>query len=120
MQLNTYIHTDGSGLWSNTDKRVKVTKLEAVPVDEDCPDFGEVRVHFNVRSWDVQKYGLIYTDNRWLRELKNVLRKQGFSAAAVKELDYSEQGMQGVDYVSLDCGEKFLDEYMTLEIGATC
>jgi hypothetical protein len=34
----------------------------------------------------------------------------GFSKEAVLEVQYSEHGMQGKDYVSLDVGEKFIFE----------
>lgn len=90
------LHTDGSGYWSRQKRTVQCTRLE----------FGyglELRLYFDKRSWDVNKHGLIYTDDLFLEEFKAKLRERGLS----DDIDYSEQGMQGDDYVSFDMGEKF-------------
>ena len=34
----------------------------------------------------------------------------GFSPDAILDVSYTEQGMQGTDYVSLDVGQTFLNE----------
>jgi hypothetical protein len=47
--------------------------------------------------------GLIYTDKQFKRELNEFLVAQGLATA-----EYSEQGMQGDNYVSLDVEGKFL------------
>ena len=51
------------------------------------------------------KHGLIYTDRQFLRELRAFLDAHGLPGA---DVDYSEQGMQGDNYVSLDIGKDFL------------
>jgi hypothetical protein len=60
-------------------------------------------VYFNTADWDVNKEGLIYTDKEFLHELNAFLVEQGLSTVT-----YSEQGMQGDDYVSLDVEDEFL------------
>jgi hypothetical protein len=72
-------------------------------------DFGELRVRFNTATWDTHKDGLIYTDKQFMRELKELLTAKGFDAS---DVDYSEQGMQGDTYVSLDVGECFINTFM--------
>jgi hypothetical protein len=109
------LKTQGDGLWSSAQKEVKCTKL-VVPYVNEEKTFGELRVYFTPQSWDVQEDGLIYTDgiykkNGWLQELRYHLRELGFSQPAVWDVNYSEQGMQGETYVSLDVGESFLREW---------
>ena len=95
-------NTNGRGYWSRTAKAVEIVDMRLGYVSDE-KDFGELRVYFNTDTWDVKTMGLIYTDNRFKKELNDFLVAQGLAAA-----DYSEQGMQGDDYVSLDVGGKFL------------
>lgn len=92
------LKTDGSGLWSEAAKPVTIAKVQLVLPHR------EVRVYFDTDTWDVGEDGLIYTDNAFLRGLKSLLKKHGYDANGI---DYSEQGMQGDDYVSLDADEAF-------------
>lgn len=113
-------NTAGDGLWSEHVAPVRCTKLEITYVashddegedlTEDAPPtFGELQVEFD-DSWDPSKHGLIYTDRRWELELRENLMRLGFTQLAVDNIGYSEQGMQGEDYVSLDVGMVFLAE----------
>ena len=68
-----------------------------------------MRVYFNTDTWDVNKHGLIYTDKQFMQELRDTLNNAGFDAS---DVDYSEQGMQGDNYVSCDVGECFINTYM--------
>lgn len=97
------LKTGGNGLWSNKVKQVKVEGL-ALAYENDEGNFGELRVYFDTKSWDVEKDGLIYTDSVFLRELWGALYDAGYST----DVSYSEQGMQGDDYVSLDVGGAFI------------
>lgn len=105
---------DGSGLWgAEPGATVEVLKL-VVPYVNEEEDFGELRVYFDPTFWDIREHGLIYTDDKWLDELQFLLVKLGFSLAASRDVDYSEQGMQGENYVSLDVGKPFLDEWLEI------
>ncbi len=97
-------NTNGNGLWSDVAKSVEVVDMQLGYVADEL-DFGELRVYFNTDSWDVSKDGLIYTDRQFERELREFLNAHGLPGA---DVDYSEQGMQGDDYVSCDIGKKFL------------
>jgi hypothetical protein len=68
-----------------------------------------LRVHFDTASWDTYTDGLIYTDKQFMTELRELLTAQGFDAS---DVSYSEQGMQGDDYVSCDVGECFINMFM--------
>lgn len=105
-----YITTDGSGLWSDQIVTVPVTHLQVPYINEE-ETFGELCVYFNTNEWRVDRHGLIYTDQKWLNELRNALSQRGYDAS---DIGYSEMGMQGDDYVSLDVGEKFLSSWKTL------
>ena len=98
------LNTAGDGYWSDTAAAVKVTKL-AVPYINDEGDFGELRVYFDTKSWNCNDSGLIYTDSQFLSELRDQLDQLHMAG---HDVDYSEQGMQGDNYVSLDVGEEFL------------
>ena len=96
--------TGGNGLWSIVETAVEITDMRLGYVSDEG-DFGELCVFFNKATWDVNTDGLIYTDGDFLFELKLFLTQHGLAG---NDVDYSEQGMQGDDYVSLDVGEAFL------------
>lgn len=107
------LHTNGEGYWSDQTRPVHHTYMK-IPYMNDEGDFGELRVFFKTKSWDTHKHGLIYTDPQWIHEFHNEIVKMGFSRAAATNADYSEQGMQGYDYVSLDIGATFYEEMLRL------
>lgn len=102
--MQIIFNTGGGGYWSNTKKAVRITNMTLGYVNDE-QDFGELRVHFDPTTWDVNTDGLIYTDRQFQSELREFLNEQGLVG---KDVDYSEQGMQGDDYVSLDVGKPFL------------
>ena len=107
MRGRVYFNTSGDGLWSQRRARVLITDMTLAD-----PDHPELRVHFDPRTWDIDQHGLIYTDRQWLTEIRNYFRiVERYSAQAVDEIVYSEQGMQGGDYVSLDVGAEFVREW---------
>lgn len=105
------LHTDGKrGLWSNVAKAIRITDMKIGYIDDEfepgqTPEFSELRIYFDTDTWDVSEDGLIYTDRQFLKELREFLDQHGLVG---KDVSYSEQGMQGDDYVSCDAGEKFL------------
>lgn len=106
MEFSTALRTSGSGHWTKAKREVDTTRLELLVDDDDRG--GELRVYFD-DSWSIAEHGLIYTDPRFLRELREQLRHLiGLSSTASMDFDYSEHGMQGHSYVSFDVGEVFL------------
>jgi len=101
------LHTNGSGLWSGIAKEVKTTRINLAYLNDE-EDFGELRVYFDPKSWNIQEDGLIYTDRQFIRELETSLNNEEYEGS---DVDYSEQGMQGDNYVSLDVGKKFIDSW---------
>ena len=110
VRFEAVFETMGDGYWSNAAQAVQCTKI-AVPYVNDEEDFGELRVYFDPKSWDVDTDGLIYTDSLFLIMLREKLAECGFNAT---EIEYSEQGMQGDNYVSLDVDEKFLQSWFSV------
>ena len=112
MEVTIILNTDGKGLWSTKAKQVVITNLSlsisTIEDDDNRKLFGELCVHFDTASWDPDVDGLIYTDDLFVDELNNFLKSQGFS----EEVYYSEQGMQGDDYVSLDADHLFCEEWL--------
>jgi hypothetical protein len=107
-KLTATLNTNGTGYWSNERKAVEITGLQLNYVNDEGL-FGELCVHFNTNTWDVNTDGLIYTDKQFMRELKELLTVQGYDAS---DVSYSEQGMQGDTYVSCDVGECFINSFM--------
>ena len=108
IEVDTVLHTDGGGYWSNQERSVHITAL-SVPYVNDERDFGELRVYFDPQTWLTSKHGLIYTDDQFERELRSFLETQGLDAT---DVNYSEQGMQGDNYVSLDVGGEFIASWI--------
>jgi len=107
--------TNGKGLWSDRKQRA-VTILDMTlgratlwegETEKDM--FGELRVQFDEDTWNTHVDGLIYTDKGWITDLRKFLNAHGLPGA---DVSYSEQGMQGDDYVSLDAGHKFYAAWM--------
>ena len=113
MKALTVLNTDGSGLWSDRAAPVEITHLELGYINDEG-DFGELQVYFN-NSWDVSQHGLIYTDELFYDELLAWLSSLGYHATP-ETVSYSEQGMQGSDYVSLDIYGDFIKSWDTVKI----
>ena len=107
-KVNATLNTGGGGYWSNTVAAVEITALQLAYTNDEL-DFGELRVRFNTATWDTSTDGLIYTDKQFMRELVELLDNLGFDAS---DVSYSEQGMQGDNYVSCDVGECFINTFM--------
>jgi hypothetical protein len=107
-KVQATLNTAGDGYWSDTAKAVEVTAINLAYTNDEL-DFGELRVYFNTRTWDVRKDGLIYTDSMFMTQLRDLLADMGYDAS---DVDYSEQGMQGDNYVSCDVGELFINTFM--------
>lgn len=114
MKVKFSCYTDGSGFWSEAIKKVDIEELGVDATrwpDQSIEDeFGELRVTFSTDTWSMSD-GLIYTDKKWIHTFKHNLHLLGFSEKAIEGVYYSEQGMQGDDFVSLDVDHQFIKEY---------
>lgn len=111
MWVDWVINTSGRGLWSRGQRReVVITKMKLAYVSDEG-DYGELRAYFTKKTWDVKKHGLIYTDPMFLRQFRDSLTMFAFPGAGV---DYTEQGMQGNNYVSLGVGKRFINVWLKL------
>ena len=106
--------TNGKGFWSSEKRDVNIKSIEIDSITDDngeeievggnrTPAMMYLRVYFNRKDWNVEKHGLIYTDEKWIAQLRKGLREIGVTATG---LEYTEQGMQGDDYVSLSIYKK--------------
>lgn len=108
-KVNFVTKTSGDGYWSVKVKTVRITCVELAYVSEEG-NWGELRAYFDPAEWDVENDGLIYTDSAWMNSFRSCMSTLGFSDTAIDDISYSEQGMQEVDYVSMDVGEQFIKE----------
>ena len=97
--INETCETGGNGLWSGKKTSVYLTHMV-----ESVWGVDGYEVYFDTKTWDVRKDGLIYTDETFLNNLKAILIDRGYTPSGVKELSYTEQGMQGEDFVSIETG----------------
>jgi len=102
--------TTGHGLWSKEVRIVTSSKIE-IKIGEVYTNLQKFAVsmpiYFNVfftkKAWDTEKYGLIYTDEGWLKDFRTQFADRFPSLSWIaKKTDYTEQGMQGTNYVSLE------------------
>ena len=107
--VNFVTHTNGRGHWSTVSGCVKIDRVRLAYLDDEL-DFGELRAYFDVREWNTNTDGLIYTDPTWIESFRNCMATLGFSESALQDIDYSEAGMQGSNYVSMDVGGDFVRE----------
>jgi hypothetical protein len=102
------LHTDGKGLYTKTAKAVSIERIRITYLNDE-QTFGELRVYFNTQDWDIKKLNDIYTDKLFKKELQQWLTAEGYAG---EDVGYSEQGMQGDNYVSCDVGNAFVASYM--------
>lgn len=105
LQLNT----SGNGYWSEKQAAVTITDI-VLSWTTDEQDFGELKVYFNTADWNVETDGLIYSDEQFMDELKMYC----WDKYGSDDIGYSEQGLQGDNYVSCDVGEEFISRYKEL------
>ena len=99
-----FFETAGDGYWSGHATEVDIEDIKLAYVSDD-KQFGELRVYFATEDWDVKHHGLIYTDRLFMKQLRAFLNQQQLAGP---DVDYSEQGMQGDNYVSCDVGGAFI------------
>ena len=107
--VNFRTRTNGTGYWSPKQKFVTINRIELAYVDDE-EQFGELRAYFDPAEWDIDNDGLIYSDMGWKASFLKCLESMGFSTDAILHVSYSEQGMQGGNYVSMDVGSDFIHE----------
>ena len=91
-----------NGYWSSAAKPVSIVDMQVTAFDKTC---GELRVYFDSADWDVETDGLIYNDTGFEQHLLQFLANNKINHRSVS---YSEQGLQGDDYVSFDVERSFI------------
>ncbi len=102
--------TKGDGFWSSaapTTVTISKVELEVGEAYVDMYRYGVflpiyLKAFFPKKSWNTDKQGLIYTDSLWLKNFRAEFKIR-FPALAwmANKIDYTEQGMQGENFVSL-------------------
>ena len=91
-----------NGYWASVAKPVSIVDMQLTVFDKTC---GELRVYFDSADWDVETDGLIYNDTGFEQHLLQFLANNKINYHSVS---YSEQGLQGDDYVSFDVERSFI------------
>ena len=99
--------TNGKGYHTYQVKKVRITEIRISRYvrSENVRDkpLLQMEVYFNTKDWNTKKDDLIYGDEKWISELRKGLQSIGFVATG---LDYTEQGMQEDDFVSVETSNK--------------
>ena len=101
--------TKGDGCWSIAQRTVNCKLVvdniyESPNESKYCKYYGQINIYFPKKDWDIEKHGLIYTDSAFLKDARDILKNAGFTH--YRDFEYSEQGMQGDNYVNCDLGQK--------------
>lgn len=110
VDFHALIATGADGIWTDVVADVKVTGLEITYIADE-KDFGSLNVYFDTETWDVSKNSIIYTDETFLQGITTALVAIGLD---VSEMDYSEAGMQGDNYVNFDVNGDFIKSWEDL------
>jgi hypothetical protein len=108
--MKTTIKTPGAicstsgGLWSSEKRNVGIKRIEICYTDEEL-EYGIIKTFFKKSDWNPEKHGHIYTDRKWLADFRKLCNSIGLPG---RDVEYTEWGLQGNDYVSLGVGKKFL------------
>ena len=95
------------GLWSGRNQPKHVTGQLVFRMQSHTQSDGTLdrwihaRFYFDSKLWDVDKHGLIYTDETFMDALHARLRARGWQQPE-NCISYSESGMQGDNYVDFD------------------
>ena len=96
--------TNGKGYYTDQAKKVRITEIRISRyVRSKNKPLLQMEVYFNTKDWNTKKDDLIYGDEKWISELRKGLQSIGFIATG---LDYTEQGMQEDDFVSVETSNK--------------
>lgn len=105
----------GNGFWSYENKKTTVKKItfEVGYFTGDSVTL-YAKVFFTQKEWNIEKDGLIYTDTNWIKDFnKNFVKlPEVKNLVKMKDIDYTEQGMQGDNYVSLSFDVRGKDNIM--------
>jgi hypothetical protein len=103
--------TDGRSAYTKGKKKTKLTvtiyKKDYIIRTQSIYTPGNLKVTFSPNDWDVYTDGLIYLDNCFLDDVRKALKKYFING---NDIDYSEQGRQGITFVDFDIGNKLAKE----------
>lgn len=112
-------NTSGKGIWSNRVCPVAVSRVKISISDwsDDgfdwplgCRGYVAIDAYFSKKSWNTSKHGLIYTDPKWIKEFNKQMKAINPDLFC-SEIDYTEQGMQGDNFVSLQMSPKNIKQF---------
>jgi hypothetical protein len=101
--------TNGGGRHTKHSKSMQILEIDISWLNDEGYA-GELRAYFDETLWDVNEFGFAYTDPAWLNDFKSLLYTLGVTKKALRHISYSEKGMQGPNYVSMDINGEFVKQ----------
>ena len=111
--LKFYASTDGSSIWaskgSHGKKIIVKGQLHFGGLEDNNEELYGAEAEFVFKptgehGWDTSTLGLIYTDKGFIHDIQTALKSDAFPYW--NEIDYSEQGMQGDNFVHFDVSKR--------------
>ena len=114
--VNKLFPVSGKGYWSDVKKDVLIDSVEVTIYWDEEWMSDDFCIYFKEgdgeNDWDTNKEGLIYSDNVFIEEFKEYLATI-LPIEVAHDITYSEQGMQGDNYVS--CDALLITQYLVNE-----
>lgn len=100
------IHADYDRLTRDGVKAIAVKiAVDICEPDEHGFTYEKTYAYFDPNRYDIEKYGYIYTDEQFIEEVNKLIKVLGFKG----KLGYTEMGMQGDDFVSLEGNNEYIE-----------
>lgn len=99
----------GKSIWAYGDLKNRKTEVRKLRLSLSSLDkyrgkhelWVQIQAFIPKRLWNTDVHGLIYTDSRWEREFRAALKESFPVLRSITSVSYTEQGMQGSNFVSL-------------------
>lgn len=75
-----------------------------------------LEAHFDPNVYDVNRFGLLYTDDTFAKEVIKLLNILGIETDPENDVFYSEQGMQGRQYVHFDVTDDWIKQSRIMQL----
>ena len=107
-------------LWTRFDEteKVQLKEIDVQLILDLDPTFeysSYLEAHFDPNIWDVSRFGLLYTDDIFEKQIIKLLNKKGIKTTA-NDVFYSEQGMQGRSYVHFDVRDSWIQQTRVMQL----
>jgi hypothetical protein len=100
--------------FNNKEYKININCIKFELYEYDNDKYGQLYAYFNIKDWDIYKNGLIYNNPAWIKDFRKSLSLYLKTNITKDDINYSEQGMQGINYVHMDISPKIYNLILNL------